>query len=116
MRLAQEAQVMPVMASSTSWVGASVAMVLSLLVRRIGGGAVRLHREGGGAHGAAVLEVEEEPVRARRGEGGRELDARAGLALLGVDVEVAQVAGPDRHEVAEGPEVGLEVGDGLAVQ
>ena len=42
--------------------------------------------------------------------------ARSGLALLGVDVEVAQVAGADRDEVAEGAEVGLEVGHRLAVE
>ena len=56
------------------------------------------------------------PVRRRLGERGREVDPGTGLALLRVDVEVAEVAGADRDEVAEGAEVGLEVGDRLAVE
>ena len=45
-----------------------------------------------GADHALVLEVEEQAVAARAGHLDRERDLRAGVAVLGVDVEVGQVA------------------------
>src|SRR6478735_8129403 len=104
MRLAQDAHVMPVIASSTSlsgWASAldSVVMVASLrmpgavagVVLGAVGGVVRrsparLDRERRGVHLPAVLEVQEQAVRRRLGERRREVDARAGRTLLRVDV------------------------------
>src|SRR5690606_18637782 len=91
---------------------------------RVGGGGSRcagVHGEGGGAHDAVVPEVQEEPVAAAAGRGGREGDVRSGLRgavaglAVGVVVQVGEVAGAQRHQVAVGAQVGLEVGDGPAV-
>ena len=81
----------------------------------------RVDREGRRADLALVLEVEEEAVRALAGRGRREGDVRAGLGpavaglAVGVDVQVGEVAGAQGDQVAVCAEVGLEVGDGLAV-
>ena len=68
-----------------------------------------------------MLEVEEQPVGAATGHLGIEgyLRTRGGLAVaggaVGVYVQVGQVSGAQRDQVAVGAEVGLQVGDRLAV-
>src|SRR5665809_157616 len=63
--------------------------------------------EGGGVDPALVLELEEQAVPAFRGELRREADRGIGGVFGGVGVEVAEVAGAERDEVAAGAEVGL---------
>src|ERR1044072_4376495 len=93
----------------------------ALLRGRLRSGGSGPDRERRGVDLPLVLEVEEEAVRAAAGRGGRERDAGAGFgrAVAGfavrVDVEVGEVAGAQGDEVAVRAEVGLEVGDGLAV-
>ena len=66
-----------------------------------------------------MLEVEEQTVRAGHGDLGVERHGRAGRGLtgfaVGVDVQVGEVAGAQRDQVAVRAEVGLQVGDRLAV-
>lgn len=68
-----------------------------------------------------VLEIEEEPVvaggRARKAESDLGPWLRVPVTRLAqrVHVQVGQVTGPDGHEVPEGAEVGLEIGDGCAL-
>ena len=81
----------------------------------------RAETELSGAHHAVVLEVEIEVVSAVAGHLGAERDVRSRLGLLvagltvGVDVQVGEVACPQRDQVSVGAEVGLQVGDRTAV-
>ncbi len=105
MRLAQEAQVIPVMARSTCWVGASSTV---LMASHLPGRDV----EARGVDLPAVAEVQEQTVAAGAGHLRGELDVRTRrLGLVRVHVQVGQVAVAQGHEVAVGAEVGLEVGD-----
>ena len=78
-------------------------------------------RERRGAHDAVVLEVQEQPVAAGAGHLGAEHDVGPGLGLavagraVGVHVQVGEVAVAQRDQVPVGAEVGLQVGDRLAV-
>ena len=84
-------------------------------VRRRGGSSAHLgdvDGEGGGAHLAVVAELQEQAVGAGCGELGVE---RRGRLLVGVDVEVGEVAVAQGDEVAAGAEVRRHVGDDLAV-
>src|SRR5215213_6821548 len=62
-------------------------------------------RERGGAHGAVMTEVEEQPVRAGGRELARERDDRRRVVVVRVHVQVCQVAAADRDEVAGSPEI-----------
>src|SRR5699024_2958277 len=106
----------------------AVAIGGGLRSRRVGGGRRRLppgrgrgDGELGGADLPFVLEVQEQSVGTGRGGGGAEGDLRAGFGgavaglALGVDVQVGQVTRAQRDQVPIGAQVGLEVGDRLAV-
>ena len=93
-------------------------MPLAVAPRRRRAGLARgdLDGEGRRAHCPSVAEVEEKAV----GAGRRSLDgeghlARAGPTLEGVHVEVGQVGRPDGNEVAQGAEIGIQVGHGLTI-
>src|SRR6202011_4939356 len=81
----------------------------------------RVDGEVGGAHGAVVLEVEEQPVSARCRHFDGEEDAwpRRGYAVarraLRVHAQVTEVGGMEGDEVPVGTEIGLQVTDGLPV-
>ena len=113
--MAQEAQVIPVISSSTL---VRERWTCRVVVGRL---PLSLERELGGADDAVVLEVEVEAVAAGAGNLRAELDvgARLGLAVAGlaagVDVQVGEVALAQRDEVSVGAEVGLQVGDRPAV-
>src|SRR5688500_17470158 len=113
MRLAHDAQVMPVIASSISVTVASVDVAVPmsgvLLPRSVAvrGGARRVGVPGGrygegrcGGHGElcrgfgpGVLEVQDQPVGPGRGHLGDEPDLRTGRgAAVRVDVQVGEVA------------------------
>ena len=109
MRLAHEAQVIPVISSST------------LVMACLAFAPVASQRELRRPDDAVVLEVEVEVVAAGARDLGAELDVRAGLGLpvaglpAGVDVQVGEVALAQGDQVPVGPEVGLQVGDRPAV-
>src|SRR5690349_18942899 len=93
-RAAQEAQVIPPIASSI-WLVAVDNMLKSPLAGR--------HRELGGANLATVLEVEVEPVVTGRRDVGVEYDVGPGRGLaVGMHVQVRQVAVAQRDEVPVG--------------
>src|SRR3954454_13535040 len=114
-RLAQDAQVMPAIGSSTCSVIVVVLMPVSSGVRGRWSALGCVLGECRGVDAAAGAELDEQAVRAGLVQLGVEGD-RSVLDALGdrMDVRVGAVGGAQRDEVSVGAEIGLKVLDRLA--